>query len=246
MPRELPTIARNETLIFTDGASKGNPGSSGWGALIVRADGHVIELGGGHLLATNNQMELLAVMQALRYVASLPGRIQLCSDSAYVLDGIQKWLPSWRRSNWLTKAGTPVANQTLWQQLDALVQQKQRTSPITWIHLPGHAGIPGNERADQIAEGFAAQKPVELFNGSLTDYSFDPYNITPDLRKLAAKKQRNQKAYSYLSMVDGKIERHSTWPECQARVHGKSGAKFKKTLDPIDEAETMQMWTRSS
>ena len=243
--KPLPELDPQHLVIYADGASKGNPGPSGWGAVVVIPHQQVIELGGAHLRATNNQMEMMAIMQALRLVASLPGALQICSDSSYVLTGIQQWVPQWQRSNWHTKEGKPVANLTLWQHFAALVAHKSKTSHISWIHIPGHAGIAGNERADAIASGFASNSPVSLYQGPLLSYGFDPYSLQIHSRKLASKKAKGQKAYSYLSQVEGVLARHRSWDECQARTSGKSGAKFKKTLNQADEEATIRLWQKS-
>jgi ribonuclease HI len=173
-----------------------------------------------------------------------PGRVQICSDSSYVLDGIQKWVGAWRRNGWRTREGNPVANQALWEQLDGLVGERQRQAPIRWIHIPGHAGIAGNERVDAIASAYAEGNEIALFQGALSSYGFNPYDISVHPGKMAAKTQKNAKAYSYLSMVDGEIVIHKTWPECQARVLGKSGAKFKKSISAADEATIIQAWKK--
>jgi ribonuclease HI len=235
-------VSPHEILIFTDGASKSNPGPSGWGVVIAFPGQRVIELGGSLPLATNNQMEMQSILEALRYIAPFPGTIQVCSDSAYALNGIQKWVHGWRRNAWTTSEGKPVANQALWEALDEQVRQLQRSRSISWIHLPGHAGIAGNERADAIATGFAEGKAVALYQGPLAGYGFDPFIITIDPRKIAAKNSKKQKAYSYLSLVDGVVVRHLSWPDCQARVLGKAGAKFKKTLDAQDEEAILRSW----
>jgi ribonuclease HI len=138
----------NKIIIYTDGACKGNPGPGGWGA-ILRSTGHVEkELFGGELLTTNNRMEMTAVIEALSALKR-PCDIALYIDSKYVLQGITEWLPGWKAKGWKTAAKQPVKNVDLWQKLDALVNVGGHT--IEWCWVKGHAGDPGNERADALA-----------------------------------------------------------------------------------------------
>lgn len=131
--------------IWTDGACKGNPGPGGWGAWL-RAGGHEKELFGGERSTTNNRMELTAVIEAL---ASLKRRchVVLHTDSQYVQLGISQWIANWRRRNWRTADGKPVKNVELWQRLAELAAQHD----IEWRWVKGHAGVVGNERADELA-----------------------------------------------------------------------------------------------
>lgn len=138
----------NKIIIYTDGACKGNPGPGGWGA-ILRSTGHVEkELFGGEALTTNNRMEMTAVIEALGALKR-PCQVDLFVDSKYVLQGITEWLPSWKARGWKTAAKQPVKNVDLWQKLDTLVNTAGHT--IEWVWVKGHAGDPGNERADALA-----------------------------------------------------------------------------------------------
>ena len=131
--------------IFTDGACRGNPGPGGWGALL-RCRGKEKELFGGEPLTTNNRMELMAAIEALR---SLRRRcsVVLTTDSQYVRNGITEWMPNWKRRGWKTAARKPVKNEDLWRELDEQVQRHD----VQWKWVRGHTGHPGNERADQLA-----------------------------------------------------------------------------------------------
>ena len=131
--------------IYTDGACKGNPGRGGWGAWL-NAGGHEKELFGGERLTTNNRMELTAVIEAL---ASLKRScdITLYTDSEYVRKGITEWILGWKQRGWKTAARQPVKNVDLWQRLDAL----RALHKVDWRWVKGHAGDPGNERADALA-----------------------------------------------------------------------------------------------
>ena len=137
--------------IWTDGACKGNPGPGGWGVLL-RQGRHEKTLCGGEPQTTNNRMELLAVIQALK---ALKRRctVVVHTDSQYVQKGMTEWLPGWKRRGWLTADKKPVKNADLWQELEALVREHS----LSWQWVRGHAGDPGNERADQLANQGAAQ-----------------------------------------------------------------------------------------
>ena len=131
--------------MWTDGACKGNPGVGGWGALLRFGD-HRKELFGGEALTTNNRMELMAVIQGLRAL-SRPCQVELHVDSAYVMNGVQKWMPGWKRNGWKTSDKKPVKNAELWRELDEELARHQ----VNWTWVKGHSGDEGNERADQLA-----------------------------------------------------------------------------------------------
>ncbi|MGE4658843.1 MAG: ribonuclease HI [Gammaproteobacteria bacterium] len=134
-----------EIRVFTDGACRGNPGPGGWGVVLKFQD-HVRELSGGELNTTNNRMELTAAIRALESLEERY-RVQLFTDSTYVKDGITKWLPNWRERGWRTASKKSVKNQDLWAILAGLVEQQE----VFWHWVKGHAGNPGNERADALA-----------------------------------------------------------------------------------------------
>lgn len=134
-----------EVIIYSDGACKGNPGPGGWGVR-MEYKGHEKELAGGEIETTNNRMELMAAIQALETLTK-PCRIKLHTDSKYVLQGITEWLDNWKKRAWKTAANKPVKNEDLWRRLDAAIQRHN----IDWIWVKGHAGDPGNERADRLA-----------------------------------------------------------------------------------------------
>jgi ribonuclease HI len=150
----------NDVVIYTDGACKGNPGPGGWGVLMRTPDGSEKELFGGELGTTNNRMEMMAVIEALGALKR-PCRVVLHIDSQYVLKGMTEWLVGWKAKGWKTAAKQPVKNVDLWQRLDALVATAGHT--IDWRWVKGHAGDPGNERADALAnqgvQKALAQKP---------------------------------------------------------------------------------------
>jgi ribonuclease HI len=142
-----PTIT-----IYTDGACKGNPGPGGWGAWLSSGGGHEKELWGGAALTTNNRMELTAVIEALAALKR-PSRVALHTDSQYVRQGITAWIHNWKQRGWKTADNKPVKNIDLWQRLDAAAQLHQ----VQWYWVKGHAGDPGNERADALANRGAAE-----------------------------------------------------------------------------------------
>jgi ribonuclease HI len=137
----------SSVVIYTDGACKGNPGPGGWGALLSTG-GNTKELFGGELGTTNNRMEIMAVIEALTALKR-PCHIILYLDSEYVRKGITEWIHGWKARGWRTAAKAPVKNVDLWQRLDALVSSGGHQ--IDWRWVKGHAGDPGNERADALA-----------------------------------------------------------------------------------------------
>lgn len=143
---------------YTDGACSGNPGPGGWGALLqATKDGAVVKeraLKGGEADTTNNRMELMAAISALEALER-PSRLRVVTDSAYVKGGITAWLRSWKRNGWRTSTKKPVKNEDLWRRLDEAAARHE----VAWEWVKGHAGHPGNERADELArEGMAPFK----------------------------------------------------------------------------------------
>lgn len=131
--------------IWADGGCRGNPGPGGWGVLL-RSGPHEKELWGGEAATTNNRMELTAVIRALEAMKR-PVRARVHTDSQYVQKGISEWIHGWKRNGWKTSDKKPVKNADLWQELDALAAKHR----IDWLWVKGHAGDPGNERADALA-----------------------------------------------------------------------------------------------
>jgi ribonuclease HI len=131
--------------IYTDGACRGNPGPGGWGALLI-SGAHEKTMHGGEPETTNNRMELTAAIEALNALKG-HSRVILYTDSKYVMDGINKWMPNWKKRGWKTAAKKPVKNKDLWQALDEAVERHK----ILWRWVKGHDGNPGNEKADELA-----------------------------------------------------------------------------------------------
>lgn len=229
-------------IIFSDGASRGNPGPGGYGVIVVDEDS-VVELGGRSDRTTNNQMELTGVIEGLAYLKKKneTGGVIVYTDSSYVVNGITKWVYGWQKNGWQTKAKESVLNKDLWQRL----VEVSKGFDVDWQLLPGHAGVPGNERCDEIATSFADKNDVELFSGDRNNYQVS-LDVTVDKSKLKEKSRKNQKAYSYVSRVDGMVKVHSTWAECEACVKGKKGAKYRKVASQAEEKELMEEWKKIS
>ncbi len=138
-------MTKKTVEIFSDGACKGNPGPGGWGALL-RYGGHEKPLCGGEKVTTNNRMELMAAIEALRSLKE-SCNVELTTDSQYVRKGITEWIVNWKKNGWKTAAKKPVKNADLWQQLDEQVERHH----INWHWVKGHSGHRENEIADELA-----------------------------------------------------------------------------------------------
>ena len=234
-------------IIFSDGASKKNPGAGGWGAIVADLSAETVrELGAAVPIASNNQMEMMGVIQALKEIASESGTVKVYTDSKYLIKGITEWISSWKKNNWTTSSGTPVKNQAYWHELDSLISSRQEGEhSIAFQYTPGHKGIPGNERVDTIASDFANRLTPTLYTGNLANYQIslkvDPSLLSQD-KSRSPKKKSNQKAFSYLSLINNQLQIHRTWAECEARVRGVSGARYKKALSADDEIKIRNQW----
>ncbi|MEN9649208.1 MAG: hypothetical protein RL094_175 [Candidatus Parcubacteria bacterium] len=231
-----------EVTIFTDGASRGNPGPGGWAAVTVFPDAHgvmhVDELGGREALTTNNRMEMMAALKSLQHFDGFYENFKevtftIFTDSSYLLNGATKWVFGWVKNNWKT-GKEEVKNRDIWEGILKAMEGKH----ITWKLLKGHSGVPGNERCDVISTEFADEKDVELYKGTLSAYGIKYVMNTSVLPVSQTKKKSSssEKAYSYVSLVDGNIETHTNWGDCEKRVKGASKARFKKSFSKEDEA----------
>jgi ribonuclease HI len=234
-------MREGDILVYTDGACSGNPGPGGWGAVVLSPDRQVRELGGGSARTTNNRMELTAAISALECVADRPGRVSLYTDSTYLISGMTRWLPMWKRKGWTRVDGGETLNRDLWEELDRLVSG--RHDGVSWFYVRGHKGHPGNSRCDAIAVAFSHGEAASLYEGPGSGYSVD---LTPPEPQAlpAPSSQRSpgaKKAGWYLSLLDGRLERHQTWASCQARVHGKP-AQFKKVASQDEESAILKKW----
>ncbi len=236
----------NTVIIFTDGSSRGNPGPGGWGSIVASED-TATELGGGEKMTTNNRMELMAVIEAIRYAAKTfknPSPvITVHTDSSYVLNSATKWVHGWKKNNWKTKLKDDVSNRDLWEEfLEVSVGLK-----LEWRLLKGHSGIPANERCDGIATSFADNEKIKLYKGSLSAYGVD-LSVSKTKIPKAKTKSSSKKgvAYSYVSEISGVVKTHKTWAECEARTKGKSKARFKKVFSIDEEKTLIASWKKIS
>ncbi len=213
--------------------------------MLALADGKVRELAGREPSTTNNRMELTAAIEGLRAVQRAPGPVIAHTDSTYVIGGITGWIRGWERRGWRTAEGEPVKNADLWRELDALVKARGPRG-VEWRWVKGHAGHDANERCDMLAVSFSRGQPLPLWSGRLLDYPHgslapsEPSAVPP--RPEPRKKAVPGVDAVYLSLVDGELMRHATWKECEARVKGRSGAKFKKAQSPAEEKAALRAW----
>lgn len=224
-----------DSIAFTDGSSRGNPGPGGWGVVIVFGD-RVVEYGGREDNTTNNRMELKALIEAVKRSGE---SMTVYSDSVYVINGFTKWIHDWKKRGWINKAKEEVMNQDLWKELDSVSVGKK----IKMVRVRGHVGVVGNERCDEIATAFADRGVPSLYDGNIDGYSVKNILDISDSngddsihsKNKKPSKTSKGKAYSYVSAINGVILVHSTWGECELRVKGKSGARYKKALSKDDE-----------
>jgi ribonuclease HI len=138
-------LPQDKIVIYTDGACSGNPGKGGWGAILMFKE-HEKKISGGLKETTNNQMEIRAVIEALKTIKK-PNEIIINTDSKYVMDGITKWINGWKKNGWRTADRKPVKNSELWQELDEEVGKHR----IEWRWVKGHSGNKYNDIADELA-----------------------------------------------------------------------------------------------
>ncbi len=240
-----------QITIYTDGSSRGNPGPGGYGFICIYPNDtdkmRIDERGGREEMTTNNRMELKAVIEALKffddnYAKNTPTTYEVRLDSAYVLNGSTKWLHGWKAKNWISSTKEEVKNIDLWQEMDSVLKGKE----IKWTLLKGHSEIFGNERCDEIATAYADNKKIDLYSGFLAEYKGAEEVLNIKVGAPTKKSSKNKSpAYSYVSMVDGKISIDQTWDECKKRVHGKK-ALFKKSISKEDEGNIVKLYKVSS
>ena len=138
---------KKETIveIFADGACSGNPGIGGYGAILTYCK-EIKEISGCELHTTNNRMELMAVIEAIRQIRR-PCRIRVVTDSNYLVKGMTEWMPGWIRRNWMNSKKKPVLNRDLWEMLLELSESHE----TEWAWIKGHSGHKENERCDELA-----------------------------------------------------------------------------------------------
>ncbi|TSC58558.1 MAG: ribonuclease H [Parcubacteria group bacterium Greene0416_79] len=235
-------------VILTDGSSRGNPGPGGFGAIVI-ADGRVTELGGREVHTTNNRMELRAAIEALSFLSKVKGQrsIGLFSDSSYLINGITRWIRGWQKNGWKTAGKKEVENRDLWERLMMAAEGRE----IEWKRVGGHSGVAGNERCDEIAAAFADGKKPKLYSGVLENYRikkiFDMHGTDSSAAEKSSSPRRSRaKAYSYVSAVDGAVTVHKTWAECEARVKGARGAKYRKVFSSEEERLLVSEWSETN
>lgn len=216
-----------EFIAFTDGASRGNPGPAGWGAIVANKE-KVTELGGFIDNGTNNQAELQAICEVLKSVKEVnTDKITVYVDSAYVKQGAESWVHGWSKNGWKTKEGDSIKNKSLWQELFDL----QADINVVYKRIKGHSGIPANERADDIATSFSDGESPELYDGVRESYGI---SLNPNPEYLP-----NHPVY--LSFLDGIVHQHESWEDCKERVHGTS-AQYKKVHTVRQRQELLDEW----
>jgi len=224
LPR-LTRLCANIYRIYTDGASSGNPGPSGWGAVILGA-GRMIEIGGSEPHSTNNRMELMAAIVGLRRV-SPDARVMLFSDSAYVINGMTTYIRAWRVNGFLRADRKPVENRDLWEALDEIAAGR-----VTFVKVPGHAGHRENERANDIAQSFARGNPVRLQSGSC--------GPPPERRRLG--RRLRVRFPGYVIVDKGGLDFVRTWDECRVKVEGRRGVRYKKCASAEELDWALEKW----
>jgi ribonuclease HI len=173
--------------------------------------------------------------------------VAIYTDSTYVIQGIGGWIHGWRKRGWRTASGGDVVNRDPWEQLDALVAARGRRG-VEWHYVRGHAGTPGNERVDEVADGLAQGREITLYRGPLVGHPRPVLDLPSDTAvpartsPAAGRAAPASKPYSYLSVVDGQLARHTTWADCERRVKGRPGARFKKAMSPGDETAILRQW----
>ena len=236
----------DKIVVFTDGASKGNPGPGGWGAIVATPEGHVTELGGGAAITTNNKMELTGAIQALTRLLGTSGPVAIYTDSTYVIKGIREWVPNWRRRGWKTATGSEVMNRELWEELHSLTTRPRAARPSGGTTCAGTSALretsaatrlPMHSRRSDQSSCTTGHFPVIRLRLAICRTT--PAFLRASLPRLA---RRRVCRYSYLSVVDGKPMRHATWAECEQRVKGRSGALFKKATSEADQADILRSW----
>jgi len=229
---------QDKIIIFSDGASKGNPGPGGFGCVVVLPQGRVVELGGSDLHTTNNRMELSGAIAGLTEVKKENSEILFYTDSKYVINGITGWIFAWQKNNWQTKDKHEVLNRDLWGKLSELAKNKN----IKWHYVGGHVGVAGNERCDEIADAMATNQKVTLYKGSLKDYKINVLDLGHSEELKKNKYSKSAKAYSYLSLVDGVFMIDKVWADCEKRVTGKKNPRYQKAISPEHEIEIKKSW----
>ncbi len=228
-------------VVYTDGASRGNPGPGGYGSIVIFPNGKVVEIGGREDNTTNNRMEMMAVLKSLELIEERTKEeaIVIFSDSAYVVNGVSGWMFAWEKNGWKTKEGNIVLNQDIWKDLFGICF-RLKSRGLKMEKVPGHAGVVLNERADIIAQSFADKTNMNLFVGDKKQYESILENVKVSIKKSNDKRP----AYSYVSLVSGVLKTYKDWKSCEEHVKGKNGAKFRKVYSKEEENELLKEWAQ--
>jgi ribonuclease HI len=233
-------------ILYADGSCSGNPGPGAWAVLLIDPNNQkCLERVGTKDATTNNEMELQALIEGLKMVGA-DDSLEVRLDSQYVIKGATLWRKGWKAKGWVKADGEPVKNLDYWKELDAILNSRFKKPTFTYV--AGHSGEPGNDRVDRLAQSAAktqGSNPETVpFSGALADH--------PTLGEKRAKRTRAPEPEEeteeritypcYLSFIDGALSRHSTWPECEAQVKGRSGAKYKKVTSLKEELEVRAQW----
>lgn len=230
----------NSYIIYSDGACSGNPGPGGWACILKTPEDTVYEKSGFSPSTTNNKMEMTAALKALMDVP-LGAFVIILTDSSYLIRGITQWVFGWMRRDWKNAEGGDVLNKEIWMDLLKYTKGKK----IDWRYIPGHKGFPGNERVDQLAVAESLRQRLVPYSGQMENYPYailplpDKFPI-PEMKKNGSSNS-SQNSF-YLSLVNGVLERHQTWDQCQKKVKGVSQARFKKVLSLTEAQETLKNW----
>ncbi|RZA05249.1 MAG: ribonuclease HI, partial [Proteobacteria bacterium] len=199
---------------------------------------------------TNNRMEMMAAVEALRMLAKVKTlttkEIRLYTDSTYLIKGICEWIHGWKKRGWKNGEGKDVSNREIWEMLDSVIRENE--FKIEWLYIPGHEGYPGNERCDVIAVSYAKGNPTALYDGPRENYGLDlervpaPFTPSGSGAKGSSGAKPKKGPPVYLSMIGGELFRDSTWKACEARVKGRAGTRFKKVESPEEEASVLRSW----
>lgn len=243
----------SQWVAFCDGACSGNPGPGGWAAIVWNSESdQVWEMGGGDDPTTNNRMEMTALLRTLEFFESQADcsvdELWILSDSSYVIRGIEEWIPKWKAKNWQKSDGEAVANQDLWKKLEAA---SELVDKLKLVHIMGHSGVSENERVDEIAVSFSKKSSIDVYSGPRLShpqgifFHLSGLKISAWTKEIQNKSQKNPKKKSskaptgpgtyYVSVVKGEVQTHVQWAECELRVKGTSGARFKKVKNKSEE-----------
>lgn len=232
-------------IIYTDGACSGNPGPGGW-AFILASPNWVWELSGYELETTNNRMEILAVIRALEFFSEKKenSKINIYSDSTYVINGVTQWIWAWKKNQWMTAQKLEVKNKDLWIRLDQLLSGIK--NKINWIYVKAHVGIPGNERVDLLAvEAIKQKSSSPLVTLARQDYPLELLNpFESEIQKPTIKKNSSssKKALGYVTYLGGQVSLFLEWKECSSFVQGRSYVKYKKFYSQEELKEILNSW----